>query len=41
VAVLVADTGYELYSGLGMDEETPEEAMHSVCDPDLPESGEV
>ena len=46
VAVLIADTGYELYaacetvreldqlySDLGM-EETPDDVMHSVCDPD-------
>jgi hypothetical protein len=54
VAVLIADTGYELYaacetardldqlySDLGMTEETPKDAMHSVCDPDLPDAGEV
>jgi len=54
VAVLIADTGYELYaacetvrdldqlySQLGMDEEAPENMMHSVCDPDLPRPGEV
>jgi hypothetical protein len=46
VAVLIADTGYELYlacetvkdldqlySDLGMADEVPEDAMHSVCDP--------
>ena len=54
VAVLIADTGYELYaacesirdldelySELGMADETPGDVMHSVCDPELPESGEI
>jgi hypothetical protein len=54
VAVLIADTGYELYaacetvreldqlySELGMAEEVPDDAMHSVCDPQLPDAGEV
>ena len=54
VAVLIADTGYELYaacetitdldqlySELGMTDETPNEVMHSVCDPQLPDTGEV
>ncbi len=54
VAVLIADTGYELYaacetvrdldqlySDLGMNEETPDDVMHSVCDPELPDAGEV
>jgi hypothetical protein len=49
VAVLIADTGYELYaacetlrdldqlySDLGMVDETPGDVMHSVCDPELP-----
>ena len=49
VAVLIADTGYELYaacetvkdldelySDLGMTDEIPDDAMHSVCDPELP-----
>jgi hypothetical protein len=36
VAVLIADTGYELYADLGLDE-----ATHSVFDPELPEPGEV
>jgi hypothetical protein len=49
VAVIVADTGYELYAAcetvrdldqlyadLGMADEAPEDAMHSVCDPGLP-----
>jgi hypothetical protein len=47
-AVLIADTGYELYaacetvrdldqlySELGMADEVPGDAMHSVCDPEL------
>jgi len=54
VAVLMADTGYELYAAcetitdldqlyadLGMAGETPDDAMHSVCDQKLPEAGEV
>ena len=54
VAVLLADTGYELYAAcetvrdldelyvdLGMEDEVPEDAMHSVCDPSLPEAGEI
>jgi hypothetical protein len=54
VAVLIADTGYELYaacetvreldqlySDLGMTDENQDDAMHSVCDPELPEAGEV
>jgi hypothetical protein len=52
VAVLIADTGYELYaagetvrdldqlySDLGMADEVQEDAMHSVCDPELPNAG--
>ena len=54
VAVLIADTGYELfaacesirdldvlYTELGMEDETPDDLMHSVCDPQLPEPGQV
>jgi hypothetical protein len=54
VAVLIADTGYELYaacetvkdldqlySELGMADEAPEDVMHSVCDPVLPDAGEI
>ena len=54
VAVLIADTGYELYaacatardldqlySDLGMSDETPDDVMHSVCDSELPDSGEI
>jgi hypothetical protein len=54
VAVLIADTGYELYAAcetitdldqlyldLGMAKETPDDVMHSVCDPKLPDAGEV
>ena len=54
VAVLIADTGYELYAAsetvkeldqlyvdLGMEDETPDDAMHSVCDPALSDAGEV
>jgi hypothetical protein len=49
VAVLIADTGYELYaacetvtdldqlySDLGMDDETSDDALHSVCNPGHP-----
>jgi hypothetical protein len=49
VAVLIAETGYELYaacetvkdldplySDLGMADETSDDVMHSVCDPELP-----
>ncbi len=48
VAVLIADTGYELYaacetvrdldllySDLGMDDEAPDDVLHSVCQPEL------
>ena len=31
----------QLYSDLGMADETPDDAMHSVCDPQLPDAGEV
>jgi hypothetical protein len=31
----------QLYSDLGMEDETPDDVMHSVCDPDLPDAGEV
>jgi hypothetical protein len=54
VAVLIADTGYELYAAcetvrdldhlyvdLGMADETPVDAMHSVCDPELPDAEEA
>jgi len=54
VAVLIADTGYELYAAcetvteldqlyvdLGMEGETPDDVMHSVCDPELPDAGDV
>ena len=54
VAVLIADTGYELYaacetvreldqlySDLGMADEAPDDARHSVCDPELSEAGAI
>jgi hypothetical protein len=54
VAVLIADTGYELfaacetardldqlYADLGMADEVQEGVMHSVCDPELPDAGDV
>ena len=54
VAVLIADTGYEiyaacetmqdldeLYSQLGMGDETPDDALHTACNPELPDAGEV
>jgi hypothetical protein len=31
----------QLYGDLGMGDEMPEDAMHSVCDPELPDAGEV
>ena len=31
----------QLYADLGVDEETPDDVMHSVCDPALPEPGDV
>ncbi len=53
-AVLIADTGYELYAAcenikdldqlylnMGMADETTDDAIHSVCDPELPEAREV
>ena len=52
LAVLIADTGYELYAAretvreldqlygeLGVVNETPDDVMHSMCNPDLPETG--
>jgi hypothetical protein len=54
VAVLIADTGYELYAAcetvrdldqlyadLGMPDESEDDATHSVCDPELPDAGDV
>jgi hypothetical protein len=54
VAVLITDTGYELYAAcetvrdldqlyadLGIADEVQEDAMHSVCDPELPDAGDV
>jgi hypothetical protein len=54
VAVLIADTGYELYAAcetvkdlgqlyadLGIADEMPDDVMHSVCDPKLPDAGDV
>ena len=54
IAVLIADTGYELYAAcetvrdldqlyeeLGMGDETEDDVMHSVCNPTLPDAGEV
>jgi hypothetical protein len=54
VAVLIADTGYELYaacktvrdldqlySDLGMVDETTEDVLRSVCDPELPDAGKA
>ena len=54
VAVIIADTGYELYAAcetvkdldqlyadLGMADETPDDIMHSVCDPELPDTEQV
>jgi hypothetical protein len=54
VAVLVADTGHELYVAcetvrdldqlygeLGMEDEVPDDVMHSVCDLEVPDAGQV
>jgi hypothetical protein len=54
VAVIVADTSYELYAAcqtikdldqlyteFEMSDETPDDAMHSVCNPVLPNASEV
>lgn len=54
IAVLIADTGYELYAAcetiteldqlyvdLEMEGDTPDDVMHSVCDPELPDAGEI
>lgn len=30
-----------LYSGMGMADETAEDVMHSVCQPELPDASEV
>jgi hypothetical protein len=29
----------QLYAELGMADETPDDVMHSVCDPDMPDAG--
>jgi hypothetical protein len=31
----------QLYWDLGMVDEAPEDAMHSICDPELPDAGDV
>jgi hypothetical protein len=31
----------QLYAELGMADETPDDAMSGVCDPELPDTGEV
>jgi hypothetical protein len=54
VAVLIADTGYELYAAcetmrdldelyleLGVEGEASGDAAHAVCNPELPDAGEV
>jgi hypothetical protein len=53
VAVIIADTGYELYSAwtvkdlnqlysdLRMADEVQDDVMHSVCDPELPDAADV
>ena len=53
VAVLIADTSYELYAAcetvtdldqlyvdLGVEGESTDDVLHSVCDPKLPDGGE-
>ena len=54
VAMLIADTSYELYAAcetvrdmdqlykeLGMEDEASDDAMHSVCNPQLPDAADV
>ena len=54
MAVLIADTGYELYAAcetmreldelyleLGVQEKVSGNGMHTVCNPELPDAGEV
>ncbi|MEH6570971.1 MAG: hypothetical protein V7709_17955 [Halioglobus sp.] len=54
VAMLIADTGYELYaacetmqdldelySELGITKQAPDDAIHTACNPELPDAGEV
>ena len=54
VAVIIADTGYELYAAcetitdldqlyadLGIADDPPDDALHSVCAPELPDAGDV
>jgi hypothetical protein len=54
VAVLIADTGYELYAAcetmrdldelyleLGVEGEASGDSAHAVCNPELPDAGEV
>jgi hypothetical protein len=54
VAVLIADTSYELYAAcetvtdldqlygdLGIEGESTDDVLHTVCDPELPDAGEV
>jgi hypothetical protein len=31
----------QLYGELGMEDEVPDDVMHSVCDPTVPEAGNV
>ena len=31
----------QLYGELGMEDETADDVMHSVCDPQLPDAGDV
>jgi hypothetical protein len=35
------DDLYQLYSDMGMADETPDDVMHSVCHPSMPEVGNV
>ena len=54
VAVLIADTGYELYAAceslrdldelyvdMGIADGTPDDAVHTACNPKLPDAGKV
>lgn len=54
VAVLIADTSYELYAAcetvtdldqlyvdLGIEDESTDDVLHTVCNPELPDAGEI
>ena len=41
LSLLIAGTSYELYSDMGMADETPDDVLHSVCNPPLPNVGNM